>query len=164
MVLSKEVLMLEIGKKVKDFTLLGIDEKGREKKFSLSDFKGNKVLLYFYPADDTPGCTKQACDFRDNLNRLLSLDGIKVVGVSPDDLDSHIKFKEKHVLNFPLLSDKDLKIMKSFDAYGEKNLYGKIVQGVKRSTFLIDENGILLKAWKNVRATGHVEKLLRELS
>ncbi|MCT4552567.1 MAG: peroxiredoxin [Alphaproteobacteria bacterium] len=156
--------MLEIGKKVKDFTLLGIDEKGREKKFSLSDFKGNKVLLYFYPADDTPGCTKQACDFRDNLNRLLSLDGIKVVGVSPDDLDSHIKFKEKHVLNFPLLSDKDLKIMKSFDAYGEKNLYGKIVQGVKRSTFLIDENGILLKAWKNVRATGHVEKLLRELS
>lgn len=156
--------MLEIGKKVRDFTLFGVNEKGAEKKFSLSDFEGNKLLLYFYPADDTPGCTKEACDFRDNLNRLLGLDGIKVVGVSPDDVDSHIKFKEKYILNFPLLSDVDLKIMKFFDAYGEKNLYGKIVKGVKRSTFLIDEDGVLLRAWKNVRATGHVDKLIRELS
>jgi len=154
--------MLKEGDKAPDFCLKGIDERGEEKEFCLKDFRGEKLILYFYPKDDTPGCTTEACDFRDNLNQLNSL-GIKVVGVSPDSVSSHKKFKEKYKLNFPLLSDPDHKVASAYGAYGEKKMYGKTKMGIIRSTFLIDEEGRLQKAWYNVKAKGHVEKILKEL-
>ena len=154
--------MLKEGEKAPDFCLKGIDERGEEKKFCLKDFIGNKLILYFYPKDNTPGCTVEACDFRDNLNVLVSK-GYKVVGVSPDSVSSHKKFKDKYNLNFPLLSDPDKKVAEAYGAYGEKKMYGKVTKGIIRSTFLIDEEGRIAKAWYNVKAKGHVEKLLREL-
>ena len=154
--------MLKEGDKAPDFCLKGIDEKGEEKEFCLKDFRGSKLILYFYPKDNTPGCTVEACDFRDNLNVLVER-GYKVVGVSPDSVESHRKFKEKYNLNFPLLSDPDKKVAESYGAYGEKKMYGKVTKGIIRSTFLIDEEGRIKKAWYNVKAKGHVEKLLKEL-
>ncbi len=154
--------MLKEGEKAPDFCLKGIDEKGEEKEFCLKDFRGEKLILYFYPKDDTPGCTTEACDFRDNLSQLNSL-GIKVVGVSPDSINSHKKFKEKYNLNFTLLSDPDHSVASAYGAYGEKKMYGKTKMGIIRSTFLIDEEGRLQKAWYNVKAKGHVEKILKEL-
>ncbi len=154
--------MLKEGEKIPNFRLKGIDEKGEEREFSPEDFKGKKLILYFYPKDDTPGCTTEACDFRDNLNSILAM-GIQVVGVSPDSIASHKKFKEKYNLNFPLLSDPDKKVAEAFGAYGEKKMYGKVTKGIIRSTFLIDEEGRLEKAWLNVKAKGHVEKILKEL-
>ncbi len=154
--------MLKEGDKAPDFCLKGIDENGEEKEFCLKDFKGSRLILYFYPKDDTPGCTTEACDFRDNLNVLIEK-GYKVVGVSPDSVSSHRKFKEKYNLNFPLLSDPDKKVAEAYGAYGEKKMYGKVTKGIIRSTFLIDEEGRIKKAWYNVKAKGHVEKLLKEL-
>jgi len=154
--------MLKEGDKAPEFCLKGIDEKGEEREFCLKDFKGSKLVLYFYPKDDTPGCTVEACDFRDNLKVLADM-GYKVLGVSPDSLESHRRFREKYGLNFPLLSDPDRKVAKSYGAYGEKKMYGKITEGMIRSTFLIDEDGRIKKAWYNVKAKGHVESLLREL-
>ncbi len=154
--------MLKEGEKVPPFRLRGIDEKGEEREFSLEDFRGKKLILYFYPKDNTPGCTTEACDFRDNLNTIASM-GIQVAGVSPDSLSSHKKFREKYGLNFPLLSDPDKKVAEAFGAYGEKKMYGRITKGIIRSTFLIDEEGRLEKAWLNVKAKGHVEKILKEL-
>ncbi len=154
--------MLKEGEKAPDFCLKGIDEKGEERDFCLKDFRGEKLILYFYPKDDTPGCTTEACDFRDNLSQLNSL-GIKVVGVSPDSINSHKKFKEKYNLNFTLLSDPDHSVASAYGAYGEKKMYGKTKMGIIRSTFLIDEEGRLQKAWYNVKAKGHVEKILKEL-
>ena len=154
--------MLKAGDKAPDFCLKGIDEKGEEREFCLKDFRGEKVIIYFYPKDNTPGCTVEACDFRDNLNVLVSK-GYRVVGISPDSISSHKKFKEKHDLNFPLLSDPDKKVAQAFGAYGEKRMYGKTTKGIIRSTFVIDEEGKVLKAWYNVKAKGHVEKVLKEL-
>ncbi len=154
--------MLKEGDKAPEFCLKGIDEKGEEKEFCLKDFRGEKLILYFYPKDDTPGCTTEACDFRDNLSQLNSL-GIRVVGVSPDSTNSHRKFKEKYNLNFTLLSDPDHSVASAYGAYGEKKMYGKTKMGIIRSTFLIDEEGRLQKAWYNVKAKGHVEKILKEL-
>ncbi len=154
--------MLKAGDKAPDFYLKGIDEKGEEREFCLKDFRGEKVIIYFYPKDNTPGCTVEACDFRDNLNVLVSK-GYRVVGISPDSISSHKKFKEKHDLNFPLLSDPDKKVAQAFGAYGEKRMYGKTTKGIIRSTFVIDEEGKVLKAWYNVKAKGHVEKVLKEL-
>ncbi len=154
--------MLKEGDKAPDFCLKGIDESGEEREFCLKDFRGSKLILYFYPKDNTPGCTVEACDFRDNLNVLVDK-GYKVVGVSPDSLDSHRKFKDKYNLNFPLLSDPDRKVAESYGAYGEKKMYGKVTKGIIRSTFLIDEEGRIKKAWYNVKAKGHVENLLKEL-
>jgi len=154
--------MLKEGDKAPDFCLKGIDENGEEKEFCLKDFRGSKLILYFYPKDDTPGCTTEACDFRDNLN-VLAGKGYKVVGVSPDSVNSHKKFREKYGLNFPLLSDPDKKVAEAYGAYGEKKMYGKVTKGIIRSTFLIDEEGRIKKAWYNVKAKGHVEKLLKEL-
>lgn len=150
------------GDKAPEFCLKGIDEKGEEREFCLKDFKGSKLVLYFYPKDDTPGCTVEACDFRDNLKVLADM-GYKVLGVSPDSLESHRRFREKYGLNFPLLSDPDRKVAKSYGAYGERKMYGKITEGMIRSTFLIDEDGRIRKAWYNVKAKGHVESLLKEL-
>jgi len=154
--------MLKEGDKAPDFCLKGIDENGEEKEFCLKDFKGSRLILYFYPKDNTPGCTVEACDFRDNLNVLVEK-GYKVVGVSPDSINSHRKFKDKYGLNFPLLSDPDKKVAEAYGAFGEKKMYGKVTKGIIRSTFLIDEEGKIAKAWYNVKAKGHVEKLLREL-
>ncbi len=129
----------------------------------LSDFKGRKVIVYFYPAASTPGCTKQACDFRDSLAELNGA-GIDVVGISPDKPEKLAKFRDAQSLTFPLLSDPDKKVLTAWGTFGEKKMYGKTVQGVIRSTFLVDEKGKIEVAQYNVRATGHVAKLRGELS
>jgi len=130
---------------------------------SLSDYRGRKVIVYFYPAASTPGCTKQACDFRDHLAELNDA-GLDVVGISPDKPEKLAKFRAKEGLTFPLLSDPDKSVLTAWGAYGEKTMYGKTVQGVIRSTFLVDEDGKIAVAQYNVRATGHVAKLRRDLS
>ncbi|MEZ0323575.1 MAG: peroxiredoxin [Hydrogenothermaceae bacterium] len=147
--------------KAKDFCLPAIDEKRQEFTFCLKDFLGKDrdIILYFYPKDDTPGCTTEACDFRDNLNRLK--DFAIVVGVSPDSIESHKKFKEKYNLNFILASDQNLEVLKAYDAYGEKNMYGKKTMGVIRSTYIIAPDGTIKKHWKNVKAKGHVEQIIK---
>ncbi len=129
---------------------------------SLSDFAGRKVVVYFYPTDDTPGCTKEACQFNDNLAAFDEAD-VAVLGVSPDDDRSHTRFREKFGLSFPLLSDPDHAVMTAYGAWGEKTLYGKVVTGVIRSTFVIDEVGKVQRAWYNVRADGHAAKVVAEV-
>ncbi|TDE87217.1 MULTISPECIES: peroxiredoxin [Deinococcus] len=129
------------------------DAEGRTHR--LSDYAGRYVVLYAYPKDDTPGCTKEACDFRDSA-RLKAL-GAVILGVSRDDAASHQAFAEKHSLPFPLLTDPEAEFLKSVGAYGPKNLYGKIVEGVKRETFLIGPDGKLVKAWRNVSVDGHAD-------
>ncbi len=149
---------LEAGTPAPGFTLL--DQDG--KPISLSDFAGSKVIVYFYPAAGTPGCTTQACDFRDNINSLKSA-GYQVLGVSKDTVADLKKFQADQGLNFPLLSDLDLAVHHAYDAYGEKSLYGKIVTGVLRSTFVIDEEGTITLPLYNVKATGHVASLRKKL-
>ena len=136
------------------------DENGE--LVTLEEYRGKKVVLYFYPKDNTPGCTQEACDFRDNLNRLTAK--AQVIGISPDSIQSHIKFKEKQSLNFPLLSDPDKKVLENYGAFGEKKMYGKLLKGVIRSTFVLDKEGIVLKKWSPVRVKGHVEKVLEFLA
>ncbi|MCV7224134.1 thioredoxin-dependent thiol peroxidase [Mycolicibacterium elephantis] len=150
---------LEVGDKAPAFSLPDAD--GNIVK--LSDYKGRKVIVYFYPAASTPGCTKQACDFRDNLAELNEA-GLDVVGISPDKPEKLAKFRDKEKLTFPLLSDPDRKVLTEWGAFGEKTMYGKTVQGVIRSTFVVDEKGKIEAAQYNVRATGHVAKLRRDLS
>src|SRR5215475_8906681 len=131
-------------------------------KLSLSGLRGKKVILYAYPAAMTPGCTKQACDFRDSLASLTKF-GYQVVGISPDKPEKLAKFRERDMLTFPLVSDVDKTTLEAYGAYGEKQLYGKTVTGVIRSTFVIDEAGKIERALYNVKATGHVAKLRRDL-
>jgi thioredoxin-dependent peroxiredoxin len=131
-------------------------------KVSLADFAGKKVIVYFYPAASTPGCTTEACDFRDNINSLKS-SGYQVLGVSKDDLPPLKKFQKEQGLNFPLLSDPDLTVHNAYGAYGEKSLYGKTVLGTLRSTFVLDESGQIEQALYNVKATGHVASLRKKL-
>ncbi len=150
---------LEVGDKAPAFSLPDAD--GNIVK--LSDYKGHKVIVYFYPAASTPGCTKQACDFRDNLAELNDA-GLDVIGISPDKPEKLAKFRDKENLTFPLLSDPDRKVLTEWGAFGEKTMYGKTVQGVIRSTFVVDEKGKIEAAQYNVRATGHVAKLRRDLS
>jgi len=141
-----------------DFTLSSDDGES----VSLSQFRGRKVIVYFYPAAMTSGCTKQACDFTDSLSSLQSA-GYEVLGISPDKPEKLAKFRERDSLKITLLSDPDKSVMMSFGAYGEKKLYGKVVQGVIRSTFVVDEAGKVEVAQYNVKATGHVAKLRRDL-
>ncbi|MGX9671242.1 thioredoxin-dependent thiol peroxidase [Mycobacterium sp. HM-7] len=150
---------LEVGAKAPAFSLADAD--GNTVK--LSDYKGRKVIVYFYPAASTPGCTKQACDFRDSLAELNEA-GLDVIGISPDKPEKLAKFRDNEGLTFPLLSDPDRKVLTAYGAFGEKTMYGKTVQGVIRSTFLIDEKGNVEVAQYNVKATGHVAKLRRDLS
>ncbi|MGX6511929.1 thioredoxin-dependent thiol peroxidase [Rhodococcus sp. SJ-2] len=150
---------LSPGDTAPDFTLADAD--GNE--VSLSDYRGRKVIVYFYPAASTPGCTKQACDFRDNLAELGDA-GLDVVGISPDKPAKLTKFRDSQELNFPLLSDPEKTTLTAWGAFGEKKMYGKTVTGVIRSTFLVDEQGKIEVAQYNVRATGHVAKLRRDLS
>ena len=145
--------------KAKSFTLL--DQDGNKR--SLKDYVGSSLVLYFYPKDFTSGCTKEAQAFRDAAEKLQQL-GAVVVGVSKDSVESHKKFANKHELPFTLLSDPDLTVTKRYEAFGTKNMYGKVVEGVKRSTFLIGPDGTLLQQWRNVRVTGHVDKVLEAVA
>jgi len=126
---------------------------------SLSKLKGEKVVLYFYPKDSTPGCTKEACAFRD-MNKEIEKAGAVVIGVSKDSLKSHGSFREKYDLNFPLISDPEKKIISGFGVWKEKKMYGKSVMGVERSTFLIDGKGVIRKIWRGVKVPGHAEEVL----
>ena len=149
---------IEEGQRAPAFTLTADDGS----KVRLSEQKGSPVVLYFYPKDDTPGCTKQACAFRDAKTKLKKL-GAKVFGVSPDDVDSHVKFRDKFSLNFPLLADPGHKIAEKYGAWREKNMYGKKKMGIQRSTFLIDADGKIAKLWKRVKVDGHDEQVLAAL-
>jgi thioredoxin-dependent peroxiredoxin len=150
---------LEVGAKAPAFSLSDAD--GNTVK--LSDFKGRKVIVYFYPAASTPGCTKQACDFRDSLSELNEA-GLDVIGISPDKPEKLAKFRDNEELTFPLLSDPSREVLTAWGAFGEKSMYGKTVQGVIRSTFVVDEKGNIEVAQYNVKATGHVAKLRRDIS
>ncbi|MFB7321533.1 thioredoxin-dependent thiol peroxidase [Streptomyces sp. NPDC056190] len=132
------------------------------KEVSLADHKGRKVIVYFYPAALTPGCTKQACDFTDNLD-LLAGAGYDVIGISPDKPEKLAKFRDKESLKVTLLGDPDKKVLGSYGAFGEKKLYGKTVVGVIRSTIVVDEEGKVERALYNVKATGHVAKIIKDL-
>jgi len=132
------------------------------KTYALKDLRGRKVVLYFYPKDDTPGCTKEACSFRDNLSRVQSK-GAVVFGVSKDDLASHAKFREKYSLSFPLLSDPEGKVLNAYGVWKEKNLYGKTFMGIERTTFVIDERGRIQKVFARVKVDGHVDEVLAAL-
>jgi len=149
---------LEIGDQAPAFTLP--NDSGETT--SLSNYQGKRVLVYFYPRANTPGCTTEACDFRDSLTQLNDL-GIEVVGISPDTVDKLVAFREKNNLTFPLLADPDKNVLKEWGAFGEKKNYGKIVEGVIRSTFLVGTDGTIELALYNVRATGHVARVIREL-
>jgi thioredoxin-dependent peroxiredoxin len=149
---------VEEGETAPDFTLPTDD--GRQVK--LSDLRGKPVVLYFYPKDDTPGCTKEACAFRDRTQELAAK-GAVVLGVSPDDVASHGQFRDKYRLNFPLLSDADHQVAERYGAWREKNMYGKISMGIQRSTFLIGGDGKVRKVWKKVNVDGHDEAVLDAL-
>jgi peroxiredoxin Q/BCP len=149
---------LSPGDTAPEFTLL--DDTGTE--VGLSDFLGRKVIVYFYPAAMTPGCTKQACDFTDSLDSLQAA-GYEVVGISPDKPEKLAKFRAKESLTITLLSDPDKTVLKEYAAYGQKKLYGKTVEGVIRSTVVVDEDGKVFLAQYNVKATGHVAKLRKDL-
>jgi peroxiredoxin Q/BCP len=149
---------LAAGDRAPAFTLPDQDDT----KVSLSGFAGTPLVAYFYPADDTPGCTKEACQFNDNL-QAFSRAGANVVGISPDDAESHRRFRSKFALRFPLLSDPRHTVMERYGAWGEKTLYGKKTVGVIRSTFLVGIDGKIRRAWYNVRADGHAQKVLDEL-
>ena len=145
-----------------DIKLQGIDVDGIEKEYSLNDFKGQKVILYFYPKDNTSGCTQEACDFRDNINRLTSF--ATVIGVSPDSIKSHLKFKEKQSLNFILLSDPEHRLAEAFNVWIEKSMYGRKYMGIERSTFVLDENLNIIKEWRKVKVKGHVDEVIDYLN
>ena len=149
---------LEVGTKAPAFTLAS--DSGM--KLGLSHFKGKPVVLYFYPKDDTPGCTKEACAFRDASKQLKEL-GAVVLGVSPDDEESHAKFRDKFQLNFPLLADPDHSLAEAYGAWREKNMYGKKSMGVQRSTYLIARDGTIAKVWKKVSVDGHDAAVLKAL-
>jgi peroxiredoxin Q/BCP len=149
---------LAAGDPAPDFTLPDADGT----PVSLADFRGRRVIVYFYPAASTPGCTKQACDFRDTLDSFAG-EGFAVLGISPDKPAKLATFRDNQQLSFPLLSDPDRHVLEAYGAYGEKKLYGKTVQGVIRSTFVIDPEGTVELAQYAVKATGHVAKLRRDL-
>ncbi len=149
---------LEAGAKAPSFTLP--DQDGNT--VSLSDFAGRRVIVYFYPKDDTPGCTAEACQFNDNLAAFERAD-VPVLGISPDKAASHQKFRAKYGLDFSLLSDPDHTVMERYGAWGEKTMYGRTTTGVIRSTFLIDEKGEVARSWYNVKADGHATKVLAEV-
>ena len=149
---------LEVGTKAPAFTLLNQD--GRQ--VALKNFVGSRVVLYFYPADDTPGCTKEACQFNDQLGQFRGLE-VSVLGISPDGAAAHVAFRAKYGLAFDLLSDPDKRVMARYGAYGEKMNYGKVVMGVIRSTFVIGPTGTIEHAWYAVHADGHAARVLASL-
>ena len=150
--------MLKEGDSAPDFQLPADDGK----TYSLKDLRGSKVVLYFYPKDDTPGCTKEACSFRDNLARVTSKGAI-VLGVSKDDLQSHAKFRSKYSLSFPLLSDTDGKVLEAYGVWKEKGMFGKSFLGIARTTYIIDESGRIAKVFPRVKVEGHADEVLAAL-
>jgi len=149
---------IKVGKKVPEFNVLSTGDK----TLKISSLRGKNIIIYFYPRDATPGCTIEGQDFRDNIRKFSSRNTI-ILGVSRDTIASHEKFKKNQKFPFDLLSDKDEKLCKIFDVIKEKNMYGKIVLGIERSTFLIDEKGILRHEWRKVRVKGHVDDVLNVL-
>ena len=149
-------MALNEGDKAPDFTL-ATDGGG---KVQLSKLKGKKVVVYFYPKDDTPGCTTESCDFRDRHPKFQK-EGVEIIGISKDSSESHDKFKAKYDLNFTLAADPDLAAIKAYDVWKEKNMYGKVSMGVERSTFLIDEKGVVAKAWRKVKVDGHADEVFK---
>ncbi|MBN1632596.1 MAG: thioredoxin-dependent thiol peroxidase [Ignavibacteria bacterium] len=146
--------MLKIGDKAPEFTL--ISDSGE--KINLKDYSGKKVILYFYPKDNTSGCTKEACDFRDSIKIFRKKNAV-IIGVSKDSIDSHRKFKSKYELPFTLLTDESADVMKKYGVWKEKNMYGRKYMGIERTTFLINEKGIVEKIFSKVKVTGHIEEL-----
>ena len=138
-----------------------IDAKGQPFEFSEDKLRGNKTVLYFYPKDNTSGCTKEACDFRDNLNRLTA--SANLIGVSPDGISSHQKFQQKQNLNFTLVSDLEHKLAEKYGVWKEKSMYGRKYMGIERSTFILDEHGKIVKEWRKVKVAGHVDEVLQSL-
>lgn len=151
--------MLEVGTKALEFTLP--DQNGE--MHSLKDYRGKKVILYFYPRDNTPGCTKQACGYSERYPAFLEK-GVEIIGISKDSVASHKKFEEKQNLTFTLLSDKELEVIQAYDVWKEKKNYGKVSMGVVRTTYLIDEEGIIVRANDNVKAADDPENMLQEIS
>ncbi|MCB7070830.1 MAG: thioredoxin-dependent thiol peroxidase [Caldibacillus thermoamylovorans] len=149
-------MTIAIGEKVPDFELLASNGD----KVKLSDFRGKHVVLYFYPKDMTPGCTTEACDFRDYHQDFADVNAV-ILGVSADPLEKHQKFIEKHGLPFLLLADEDHKLSEQFGVWKEKNVFGKVGFGIERSTFIIDKDGVLVKEWRKVKVQGHVEEALQ---
>ncbi len=147
-----------VGKPAPQFKLTATGEQS----ISLKDFLGKNIVLYFYPKDNTPGCTLEGEDFRDHFKQFEKLNTV-ILGVSRDSLDSHENFKEKHMLPFELLSDSDEKVCKLFDVIKDKNMYGKMVKGIERSTFLFDKKGILREEWRKVKVPGHVQAVLEAI-
>lgn len=141
--------------------LPGLDKDGNEKEFDLDDFKGRQIILYFYPKDNTSGCTQEACDFRDNINRLTKY--AEVIGVSPDSIKSHKSFKEKQSLNFILLSDAAHLLSEKYGVWKEKSIYGRKYMGIERATFILDKNGNVEKEWRKVKVKGHVDEVIEYL-
>lgn len=151
--------MLDVGSEAPDFELE--DQEGRSHR--LADYRGRWVVLYFYPKDDTPGCTKEACGFRDRLDDLGNLNAA-VLGVSADDRTSHARFAEKYDLTFPLLVDPDKRVLEGYDAYGDKTMYGKVFKGVKRVTYLIAPDGRVARTWPKVKAGEHADEVRKALA
>src|SRR5215470_62304 len=149
---------MKVGQKAPDFTVM--DDSG--KKVKLSDLKGKKVVLYFYPKDDTPGCTTEACNFRDGIAEIKK-QGAVVLGVSADSVESHKKFKDKFELNFPLLADTDKKIIEAYDTWQEKSMYGRKYMGIERTTYVIDENGKISHIFPKVKVSEHYDEVLAAL-
>lgn len=149
---------LKVGQKAPDFTVM--DDQGE--KVKLADLKGKKVVLYFYPKDDTPGCTKEACAFRDGIDKIKKR-GAVVLGVSADSVESHKKFKSKFDLNFPLLADSDKKMIEAYGVWKEKSMYGKKYMGIERTTFVIDENGKIAHIFPKVKVDQHYDEVLEAL-
>jgi peroxiredoxin Q/BCP len=150
---------LKSGDKAPDFE--GVNQDG--KKVGLQDFSGKKLILYFYPKDNTPGCTAESCNLNDNYNAWLEK-GYEVLGVSPDSVESHRKFKEKFNLEFDLLADTEKEILQAYGAWGEKNMYGKKYMGVLRTTFIIDENGVIEDVFRKVKTKDHTNQILKSLN
>ncbi len=151
--------MPEVGKKAPEFSLK--DDSGQT--VSLKDFRGKKVVLYFYPKDDTPGCTQEACDFRDQ-GKTFKKENAVILGVSADSVESHAKFKKKFDLPFPLLSDPEKETIKAYGVWKEKSMYGKKYMGIERTTFVIDEEGKINKVFPKVKVTDHIEEVLENLN
>lgn len=150
--------MLDVGKKAPDFSLLNQDEK----KISLKDYLGKKVVLYFYPKDDTSGCTKEACNFRDEFPKFTKTNAV-ILGISPDSVKSHKKFAEKYNLNFDLLADEEKKVVEKYGVWKEKSMYGRKYMGVERTTFIIDEKGKIKTIFNKVKVDGHNLEVLEAL-
>ncbi|MBX7221798.1 MAG: thioredoxin-dependent thiol peroxidase [Blastocatellia bacterium] len=156
---SEAIAVLKVGDSAPAFSFTNHEGKN----LTLADLKGQRVVLYFYPKDDTPGCTKEACAFRDDLGKMQSLRAC-VIGVSADDARSHEKFTQKYQLTFPLIADTDTAISQAYGVWQEKNNYGKKYFGIVRSTFIIDENGTISHIFRRVKVDGHVEKVLAALA